>query len=330
VVVIALRPRLRVGGAIVRLGIGMQVDLDHAVRAAAFAYLAEQARIRGEPTPPVLPLPVLQRGFEFGGRKVNLLFAGKGIFKPAILPDIPISITTAPPELGKAAPYDDGLGDDGLVNYRYRRGDRADPDNVGLRRAMEERKPLIYFLGVAPSRYLAFWPSFVTADSRRDHSFQVALDLGGAVNFAELAVEENPGRSYAFRVVKQRLHQVAFRERVLAAYRRTCSFCQLRHEELLDAAHIIPDGQPRGEPVVPNGLALCKLHHAAFDSNIVGIRPDLIIEIRGDVLREIDGPMLRHGLQGLHGSSVTVPREAALQPARDRLEARYEQFQRAS
>jgi hypothetical protein len=35
--------------------------------------------------------------------------------------------------------------------------------------------------------------------------------------------------------------------------------------ELLDAAHILPDGHPKGEPVVPNGLALCKLHHAAFD-----------------------------------------------------------------
>jgi len=308
----------------------MQGDLDDAVRAAAFAFLAEQARIRGEPTPPVLPLSVLQRGFEFGGHRVNLLFAGKGIFKPAILPDIPISITTAPPDVRKAPPYSDGLGDDGLVSYKYRGVDRAHPDNVGLRRAMEERKPLVYFLGVAPSKYMAFWPSFITADNARDLSFLVALDLGGAVDFTALAVEENPGRSYAFRIVKQRLHQVGFRERVLAAYQRTCSFCRLRHEELLDAAHIIPDGQPRGDPVVPNGLALCKLHHAAFDSNIVGIWPDLIIEIRGDVLREIDGPMLRHGLQGLHGSSATVPRQTALRPARDRLEERYEQFRKAS
>jgi putative restriction endonuclease len=102
------------------------------------------------------------------------------------------------------------------------------------------------------------------------------------------------------------------------------------HEELLDAAHIIPDGQPRGDPVIPNGIALCKLHHAAFDSNIIGIRPDLIIEIRKDILGETDGPMLRHGLQGLHGSNVTVPRDARLRPALDRLEERYEQFQRAS
>ena len=124
--------------------------------------------------------------------------------------------------------------------------------------------------------------------------------------------------------------KAGFRERVLGAYRRTCSLCQLRHEELLDAAHIIPDGEPRGEPVIPNGLALCKLHHAVFDNNMIGIRPDLIVEIRQDIRRETDGPMLLHGLQGLHGSSITVPHEIRLRPAPDRLEGRYERFQQAS
>jgi hypothetical protein len=197
-----------------------------------------------------------------------------------MLPSIPIGITTTAPEAGKAAPYDDGLGEDGLVTYRYRGTDPSHPNNVGLWRAMVEQKPLVYFLGVIPGRYLTFWPGFVTADNRRDLSFQVTLDLDKAVSLQDLAVEENLGRWYAFRVVKQRLHQVSFRERVLAAYRRTCSLCQLRHEELLDAAHIIPDGQPRGDPIIPNSLALCKLHHAAFDSNIIGIRPDLVIEVR--------------------------------------------------
>ena len=52
----------------------------------------------------------------------------------------------------------------------------------------------------------------------------------------------------------RRLHQATFRERVLHAYRTSCAICRLRHRELLDAAHILPDGHPRGEPVVPNGL----------------------------------------------------------------------------
>ena len=93
------------------------------------------------------------------------------------------------------------------------------------------------------------------------------------------------------RLGKQRMHQREFRQRVRRAYREQCAICRLRHEELLDAAHILPDGHPRGEPVVPNGLALCKPHHAAFDRHVLGVRPDLTVELRPDVLREPDGPM---------------------------------------
>src|SRR5206468_12226286 len=96
-------------------------------------------------------------------------------------------------------------------------------------------------------------------------------------------------RQYVTAVVRRRLHQRGFRERVLRAYQMCCAICRLRHDELLEAAHILPDGHPRGEPVIPNGLALCKLHHAAFDSYIIGVTPDLEVKVRLDVLEEIDG-----------------------------------------
>jgi putative restriction endonuclease len=105
---------------------------------------------------------------------------------------------------------------------------------------------------------------------------------------------------------------------VLRAYRDCCAVCRLRHEELLDAAHILPDGHQKGEPVVRNGLALCKLHHAAFDRHILGIRPD-----------EVDGPMLRHGLQGFNGERIHAPRAAGLRPAEDFLAERFALFGRA-
>jgi putative restriction endonuclease len=129
--------------------------------------------------------------------------------------------------------------------------------------------------------------------------------------------------------IKRRLNQVSFRQRVLNAYRTTCAVCRLRHDELLDAAHILPDIHPRGAPIVPNGLSLCKLHHAAFDRSILGVHPDLHIEIRTDILREEDGPMLLHGIQGFHGARVTVTRTPALQPNQEFLEERYEMFRRA-
>jgi putative restriction endonuclease len=129
--------------------------------------------------------------------------------------------------------------------------------------------------------------------------------------------------------VKQRLHQRRFRYLVLSAYRQQCTMCRLRQLPLLDAAHILPDRDPRGKPEVPNGLALCNIHHAAYDVDIVGIDPDHLIHVRRDVLEEIDGPMLRHGLQELHGERIHVPRRVANRPNRDYLAERFERFRAA-
>lgn len=137
-------------------------------------------------------------------------------------------------------------------------------------------------------------------------------------------------RSYVTTVTLRRVHQATFRQRVLQAYQHRCAICRLKHTELLEAAHIIPDGDPRGEPVVPNGLALCALHHTAFDRNIFGIRPDLIIEVRKDVLAETDGPVLRHGLQEIDGRGIAAPHAASLRPRADLLEIRYQAFRKAS
>ena len=134
-------------------------------------------------------------------------------------------------------------------------------------------------------------------------------------------------RVYATRTFQQRLHQRRFRERVLQAYGEQCAMCRLRHQELLDAAHIIPDTDPDGAPAVSNGLALCKIHHTAFDRHFIGVRKDYLVEVRPDVLREEDGPMLLHGIQELQGTRILLPRAARLRPDPELLQRRYEQFQ---
>ena len=136
-------------------------------------------------------------------------------------------------------------------------------------------------------------------------------------------------RQYATRETRQRLHQRSFRERVLQAYQDRCALCRLRHPELLEAAHIIPDSEPGGDPVVPNGISLCRLHHGAFDRYFIGIRPDYTVEVRHSILEETDGPMLRHGLQGVHNQRIWTPRSAERKPDPDLLERRYERFRKA-
>lgn len=91
---------------------------------------------------------------------------------------------------------------------------------------------------------------------------------------------------------------------MLDAYSRQCTMCRLQHVELLDAANIISDSEKDGLPIVQNGLSLCKIHHAAFDKNIIGINPDYQVKVREDILAEVDGPMLKYGLHSLEGEKI--------------------------
>ena len=302
-------------------------ELDGLVRIAAFQFLETQVMIHGE----VLPWSVLTTGFRYQGTTVPLLGAS-GIWKPKVL-DLPISITTAPPAAGKPAPYDDEISDDNLLLYRYRGDSPAIADNVRLRETFRQGRPLIYFHGVAKGRYRPFWPVLIREDHPAELHIAVDISVGALAgrDLAQLGAAEGLiEKSYARRLTLQRLHQDAFRERVLKAYRHSCGICSLKHVELLDAAHILPDADPRSQPVVENGMSLCKIHHAAFDRQILGVRPDHVIEIRADILEEVDGPMLRHGLQENHGQRLILPRKPDEQPNPLFLEERYELFRQAS
>jgi len=288
----------------------------------------EQVALHGD----VLPRTLLERGFVLDGERIPLL-GPQGIFKPRVL-SVPLSITTTP-----KSPYADTFGPDGLLRYRYRGSDPDHPDNRGLRAAMRNQIPLVYFHGIVPGKYLAAWPVYVVADDPVSLTVTVAVDvddrvlagLRSQIAAAKLEAEEysNIRRAYATAEVRVRLHQRAFRERVLEAYQRQCAFCRLRHEELLDAAHIVPDSEPGGEPVVRNGIALCTLHHSTFDRQFIGVRPDYVIEVRPDILTEKDGPTLVHAIQSLHGRRILLPRSAALRPDPDLLAQRYELFRAA-
>jgi putative restriction endonuclease len=195
---------------------------------------------------------------------------------------------------------------------------------------MRRQTPLVYLFGIIEGQYLPAYPVYVVGEDAADLAFRVSVDdrqLAAMSPAADTLAEVR--RSYVTRLTTQRLHQATFRQRVLRAYQERCAICRLKHAELLDAAHILPDGHPRGEPIVPNGLALCRLHHGAFDANILGVRPDLVIEIRADIMEEVDGPMLRHGLQEIAGQRLLVPRSARERPRDDLLEERYELFRKA-
>lgn len=266
----------------------------------------------------------------FNGERVPLM-GPQGIFKPRVC-EMPLSITTSP-----NGPYRDTEAGPYLVSYAYRGTDPQHPDNRGLRQAMDRRLPLVYFFGPVPGRYIATWPVYVVSDNQPGLRFNISVgeasrlkDLVGQRPSRAGEDREEIRREYVTATVRRRLHQQAFREQVLDAYREQCSLCRLRHRELLDAAHIVADADDEGDPVVSNGLALCKLHHAAFDSFFLTIRPDYTIEVRRSILEENDGPMLLVGLKQMHDQPIQLPRSRLDRPDPARLQSRYERFRRAS
>jgi len=263
--------------------------------------------------------------FEFHDQRIPLIVQS-GIRKVAGHSGA-LTIRTTYTSPSKVPPYVDDVGSDGLVRYKYRGEDERHSDNRALRYAMEMGLPLVYFVAIAAAIYLPIYPVYVEAEDRSRHEFAIAIDE--TLHGLDLGSIDDFQREYRMGVTKIRLHQPSFRSRVLHAYNSTCAICRLRHTELLDAAHILPDGHPRGAPVVPNGITLCKLHHAAFDRNLLGIRPDFVVEVRSELLREIDGPMLQHGLKEMNGTQLVVPSKRESRPDKDGLEERYEEFRSA-
>lgn len=296
-------------------------NTDDAIRLAAFEWLSEKVKVFGE----VLHWTELEKGFSFQGNRITTL-GRPGIWKPAIM-EYPLSIRTV-----YNGHYPDSTSHEGIIQYHYQGDNPERWDNRGLKMAMINKLPLIYFRGVAEGRYAVLFPVFITnADSER-LMFTVQVDQMDSVQYphsVEDAEADHYRRKYITANVTVRLHQHIFREVVLDGYRSTCTICKLRHPELLDAAHIIPDTEEKGEPIISNGLSLCKIHHASYDNNILGITPNYQIKIRDDILNEIDGPMLRYGLQSLENQRIILPSSKRNYPDRDRLERRFKQFREA-
>jgi len=263
--------------------------------------------------------------FEFDGRRVPLLDRQRGIRKPALL-DAALSFRTVHAARPDLRPYDDAPGPDGYLRYKYRGTDPDHPENRAMRVVLEARLPLIWFWGIATGLYWPIAPVWLVDEEPREHQFVVAVDAQQFDAWTSTDSSERLVlREYSERVVQARVHQPVFRERVLAAYEARCAVCNLGYRELLDAAHVKGDAEG-GQPVVPNGIAMCKIHHGAFDASILGVTPSYEIRIRDDVLGEKDGPTLTYALQGVHGRTLQLPSRRAARPDRELLAERFDRF----
>jgi putative restriction endonuclease len=288
---------------------------EHQRRDLIMATLASRTAVNGgfvmrhELEPLVLPDGTVQRLVDGGGG---------GIWNPTDF-SATLSIITSPD-----GPYADRDVAGGLLHYKYQRGSEQGK-NAKLRAAIRQAVPVILLKKIRANTFFPLFPVYVVGDNPIAREFVIALDeslrsVGDATEMTPLE------RRYADRLIRQRVHQPEFRARIMLAYESRCTICSLRHAELLDAAHIIADGDDGGEPIVTNGLSLCKIHHAAYDRDLLGISADYAIHINARLLNEVDGPMLTYGLQKMHGQILTLPNRLSDRPSPDRLEERFSGF----
>jgi putative restriction endonuclease len=219
--------------------------------------------------------------------------------------------------------YDDQEVADGLWRYDYQSGG-VEGKNTKLRKAWELQLPIIWFrqqeIGRRYVPYLVYvvddFPELGYCLISPDLSLSLAIKTGDEIQ-----------KRYALREMKQRLHQPAFRARVLSAYGVRCAVCNLQMGALLEGAHITPDSDPNSSTKVNNGISLCTIHHSAYDAALLGIDTDFSIHIRADVMQESDGPMLKYGLQEMHGKDLILPSQQDHWPDLSRLSHRFHEFE---
>ncbi len=307
-------------------------DPDHALRVAAIEHVREITHRFND----LVPLAALREGFPFAGTRVSFGSFYNGIHRgreqrgPAAL-----TITTAASKPGRPRPYEDDVDPEGDFTYAYREPRQPTPaairaaeaDNRALAAAFTGQVPLIWFVGQAPGIYQPVAPVFI----RRNDALarRVVLEVGLPVaDMTPAGVTSSEDvRRYAVGETRIRLHQQRFRLDVLRAYGEQCTICRLREVSLVDAAHIVPDGHVDGAAVVVNGLALCSIHHAAYDRNLLSVDPAGVVHITPRLLKARDGPMLRQGLQEFHGQPISLPRERAQRPDPERLAWRFSAFE---
>jgi putative restriction endonuclease len=288
----------------------------------------------------LVPVGVLREGFLLHGHRISFGSFYSGIFRPKEMSGpAALSLVTAAPKVGRPAPYEDEFDEaTGRFTYRFRdpqgisvaAARQAESDNRALIAAHERAVPVIYFRGIAPGQYAVVAPAFVMSVDRLRRFVGLEAGLPSADTTGAGLVSDADVRRYATREALFRLHQHRFRAAVLRAYSTRCAVCRLREATLLQAAHIIDDRDPRGYATIVNGIALCAMHHLAYDRNLLGIDPRGVVHIARRLLDDEDGPMLRSGIQGFHGAEIFQPQLPDERPDPERLDARFIVFTAAA
>lgn len=138
------------------------------------------------------------------------------------------------------------------------------------------------------------------------------------VNDEEISTGVAEPRQWAVMETRRALRALDFSERVLNAYHNCCAMCGMQLC-LLDGAHILPVAEPDSTDETSNGIALCALHHRAFDKGLITFDADHQIHVNEDRLETLRA----EGLDGRANAFradlreiIDLPAERANRPRR--------------
>jgi putative restriction endonuclease len=299
---------------------------DKIIRQAAFDRVRMLTQVYGDD----IPWNAIAQPIDLHGQQIALASKALGIFKPKQMTFGALSIKTTMPRAGRSRLYEDSEDADGMFTYSLQGDDPNNSHNRKLDYCYENQTPLIYFYAVAESVYKAIFPCFIEGIDKQAMKCHVSVVsvFNADKEFPSIRDSEawRIERRYALRETKVRLHQAEFRERVLEAYGTRCAMTQLPVAQLLDAAHIMPDSHKLGVAEITNGLCLSRIHHRAFDANLIGVSPDYKIVV-SKLMAAKDGIILEGGLKALHGTDLVKPKSKRHWPDQDLLATRFVEFQ---
>jgi len=116
------------------------------------------------------------------------------------------------------------------------------------------------------------------------------------------------GETEVTRPAKQRRGQDYFREIVLNNYGNRCALTGLPVRVLLIASHILPWSGHEAERLnVRNGIALNRLHDAAFDQGLIAFDDDLCLMLSSHLSARLTHESVRSSFETFEGKPLRLP-----------------------
>ncbi len=152
---------------------------------------------------------------------------------------------------------------------------------------------------------------------RFDEDCQILNDVAvhPDINDEQITITNNE-RKQVVVAVRKKLRDTSFQDRVLTAYNFRCAICGIQLK-LVQAAHIIPASHENSTDETKNGIALCALHHLAYDRALITVDDNYSVIMNAQRVEHLRRDHLVEGLDNFRSNLrniILLPPELAQRP----------------